>query len=349
MHYVKIGNNVLLFSEDAIGFSDKLEPLTYILKQNPVSKEYFLETSTPYNITQKVYGDVEFRTQRILRSFEEKKDSMGVLLVGTKGSGKTLLSKYLSMKANMPTLIINTKHTGEDFLSFINSINTPSVIIFDEFDKVYKKYNNEQRDLLTILDGVYTSKHLFMFTANDIHEIDSLLLNRPGRVYYKFEYVGLEEDFIREYCDDNLKNKKEIESVVTLSNAFNDFNFDMLQALVEEMNRYDEPAEQAVNYLNISPNGEMATYDITVFNPDGTKNTDIWPNSLENHDVMNSKRRSTVEVNQSKDEECVTLFLDHVNITDWTPDFGMFTYHVENYKIVLKKRQTFKRSFGPWK
>lgn len=361
MHYVKIGSKIRIFKENDLDFSKTLGTNTYILKFIEPTGEYILEIGDPYEITHKIYGDVEKRVDRIMRSFEDKKSNMGVLLVGTKGSGKTLLSKYLSMvaaKKDMPTIIINSNHSGEEFLSFINNIQTPCVIVFDEFDKVYNKHGNEQRDLLTILDGVYVSRHLYVFTANDLFDIDSLLINRPGRVYYKFNYVGLEEQFVREYCMDNLKNLEEIENIVNISNAFNDFNFDMLQALVEEMNRYNESAEEVVQWLNISPSGEQSTYDVTVFDKNGKQlEKGVWPVSFENIDVMNQKQKRYVNVETGNeadvDEEygdsgTITLWLKNQDITDFTPDLTMFTYDTQGYKIVLRKRMNVTRIFGPW-
>ena len=353
MHYVKTGSVVRLFKEDDLGITSILDTNTYILKMNEQSGEFYLEVSDPYIIEHKVYGDVEKRATRIMNSFDEKKGNMGVLLVGTKGSGKTLLSKFLSMKAhkiNMPTIIINVKHSGEGFLSFINSINTPCVIVFDEFDKVYKKHANEQRDLLTILDGVYVSRHLYVFTANDLYEIDSFLLNRPGRVYYKFEYIGLEEAFVRAYCEDNLKNKDEIDAIVNISNMF--------QALVEEMNRYDEPADEAVKWLNISPSGEMSTFDIAVWREkDGVKLDNFYPKSFDNCDIMNQKQKRYVEITSPssksneidfEDDDGLTIWLDGSQITEYAPDFSSFTYSAEGYRIVLKKRAQMKYAFGPF-
>jgi hypothetical protein len=77
--------------------------------------------------------------------------------------------------------------------------------------------------------------------------------NRPGRVYYMLDFKGLEQDFIIEYCDDNLKNKGNIPGVCKVASLFDQFNFDMLKAMVEEMNRYDETAQQTMKMLNTRP------------------------------------------------------------------------------------------------
>ena len=67
-----------------------------------------------------------------------------VLLAGEKGSGKTLLTKYISMevaKQGIPTIVINQALHGERFNTFIQAIEQPCVILFDEFEKIYQPQN----------------------------------------------------------------------------------------------------------------------------------------------------------------------------------------------------------------
>jgi hypothetical protein len=77
--------------------------------------------------------------------------------------------------------------------------------------------------------------------------------NRPGRIFYSLDFKGLEQDFIIEYCRDNLDNVDHIASVCRVAAMFDQFNFDMLKALVEEMNRYEETASEAMRMLNAKP------------------------------------------------------------------------------------------------
>jgi hypothetical protein len=77
--------------------------------------------------------------------------------------------------------------------------------------------------------------------------------NRPGRIYYMLDYTGLTQDFIIEYCEDNLKAKEHIDKICSIAMLFNQFNFDMLKALIEEMNRYNEAPEEALKMLNAKP------------------------------------------------------------------------------------------------
>jgi hypothetical protein len=184
----------------------------------------------------------------------DRTTSTGVMLNGEKGSGKTLLAKTLSIEGGLmgiPTIIINAPWTGDVFNKFLQDIEQPTIILFDEFEKVYN--NEDQEAALTLLDGVFPSKKLFVITCNDKWRVNEHMRNRPGRIFYMLDFKGLSPDFIREYCEDNLQNKQYIEKIVEISALFEQFNFDMLKALVEEMNRYNETPQDALKMLNAKP------------------------------------------------------------------------------------------------
>ena len=104
-----------------------------------------------------------------------------------------------------------------------------------------------------------------MITCNDKWRVDIHMRNRPGRIYYMLDFKGLDADFIREYCNDNLENKIHIETIVNVGSLFSEFNFDMLKALVEEMNRYNESPQEALEMLNAKPEFDTGTeYSIKI-------------------------------------------------------------------------------------
>ena len=87
------------------------------------------------------------------------------------------------------------------------------MVLFDEFEKVYD--SDEQEEMLTLLDGVFPSKKLFVLTCNDKWRVNQHMRNRPGRIFYMLDFTGLDEDFVVEYCHDNLKNLANIDGVLT--------------------------------------------------------------------------------------------------------------------------------------
>lgn len=243
---------------------DTLPPGTYAIRYQEVPGFYYLEEINNFEVSGKIYGETSGQADRIVRTFLSREKSTGVMLSGEKGSGKTLMAKLLSTRLadrGIPTLVVTESHHGEAFNSFVQMIEQEAIIVFDEFEKVYDK--NEQEAMLTLLDGVFSSKKLFVITTNDRFRIDENMRNRPGRIFYRVDYTGLKPEFIREYCADNLNDTEHTEAICRVSVLFDQFNFDMLKALVEEMNRYQEGPREAMALLNAKPESSgKAQYEL---------------------------------------------------------------------------------------
>ena len=269
--YIKSGNTFQIAPEDSLDIRKTLDVGNYVIKFDRGNGKYYLETVDSFTEVSRVYGTIKTTADRILNTFKHRTVNTGVMLSGEKGSGKTMLSKLLSIyaaKEGIPTLLINEAFTGDEFNKFIQDIDQPCVIIFDEFEKVYDK--DDQEKALTLLDGVFPSKKLIVITCNDKWRVNEHMRNRPGRLFYMLEFTGLDVDFIREYCSDTLNDQSYTEQICQLSCLFDAFNFDMLKAIVEEMNRYNESPEQALRFLNAKPeyNGDTSRYKIELYAPE---------------------------------------------------------------------------------
>lgn len=265
-YFMKTGNTYRIARKEALDLTEHLPGGNYTVGKDEMSGQFFLEHIDNFNIPSKIYGDCLKHTDRVIRTFMARENATGVMLTGEKGSGKTLLTKNVCAelaKQNVPTIVINAPWCGDKFNSFIQSIEQPCAILFDEFEKVYD--SEQQEMILTLLDGVFPSKKLFMLTTNDKWRVDRHMRNRPGRIFYMLDFKGVSAEFIREYCNDNLEAKQFIEKIVSISTLFSEFNFDMLKALVEEMNRYNETPTDALAMLNAKPEFDGGSlYEIKV-------------------------------------------------------------------------------------
>ena len=266
--FFRSGNDYTARPSGAVDIFEQLPAKTFSIKKNDFTGELYFQVIPDLEVPDKIYGDSpDKRSNRIIRTFVDRyqnSKSTGVLLTGDKGSGKTLLTKVLSnemLKLGHPTIVINEPWVGQKFNELLDSIKQPAMVLFDEFEKVYD--DEQQELLLTLLDGTVNSSKLFVMTSNG-RNINEYLTNRPGRIYYKFSYRGIDIDFVESYARDRLINQTHMESIRQVHSAFASFTFDMLATVVEEMNRYDEDAFTAVKNLNIDIANESVTYEMTI-------------------------------------------------------------------------------------
>jgi len=341
-NYIKNGNTFIVTPDSAIDIRKKLPVGNYLVKFNPISGEYYLEEMSDFILPEKFYGNICDRSDRIINTFNSRTESTGVLMVGEKGSGKSLLAKKISValaQEGVSTIVVNGALHGEIFNSFIASIDEPAVVLFDEFEKVYNK--EEQEAMLTLLDGVFTGKRLFLLTANDKWGIDKNMNNRPGRLFYNLDYKGLEEDAILEYCNERLNDKNEIKSILRLAKINGKFNFDMLQAMVEEMNRYNETAKEVLDMLNVSFGNQEYSYKILA-----EKDGRVYRETSHYGDIFNGEIDIFLQWNEKAEDvregywghsESVILYPS--NLSDINDDKYTYTYlSEEGVKVTFTRR-----------
>jgi hypothetical protein len=335
--YLKEGDILWPTPENALDIREKLPVGTYAVGAHPM-KGFYLRPITDFDISGKIYGKTTNHAQRILNTFMSRPNTTGVLLNGEKGSGKTMLAKLISQIAGqqgISTLVINSPYHGDVFNTFIQSIDEPCIIVFDEFEKVFDE--KQQEAILTLLDGVFPTKKLFILTANDKYKVNMQMRNRPGRIFYMIDYKGLDAQFIEEYCNDNLNNKTHIAQVCRLTLLFDSFNFDMLKALVEEMNRYDESPKQAMEMLNAKPYdaGRTKHFIECVYQGKKVAAGQIYPSAINGNPIAQEEIEIQLEIptgekDSDGDDETDSVYLEvtpqHLKKIDM--EMGQFTYVV---------------------
>lgn len=224
-------------------FGNKIETIpagTYTVEYNPQNGQYYLLKSTPFTRPAKVYGEMASRNNKVINTYLAREGkNTGVLLSGTKGAGKTQLAKDVSLalgEMGIPTIIIQNCYTDGGFINFIKAIEDKALILFDEFEKVYAE-REHQEAILTLLDGTGSYNKLYILTSNN-RNVSEFLRNRPSRIFYHFEYKKLAKQVMIELLNDKLVNKSYIPQFETLWEVAETISFDMIQCLIEELNRY---------------------------------------------------------------------------------------------------------------
>jgi hypothetical protein len=264
--YIKTNRQVRLTDSNVESF-DLLPKGTYLTKFDAPNNCYFLELTEDFTIPNKLYGNSDMLSNRYVKTFTEGSKNMGILLTGLKGTGKSLTAKLTALKSNIPVILITEEFTGEEFKSFLNSIKQEVVVFIDEFEKVYVE-NDSQQSLLSLLDGIFEGKKLFIFTSNMKDRINQYMLNRPGRIRYLAEYDSLDETVITEVIEDTLVDKTQTEDLLSVLDVLGIVSMDVLVGLISEMNSYNEGAKEAIKYLNIRP--EDSQYSVVII-IDGVK------------------------------------------------------------------------------
>lgn len=244
----------------------------------PMENNYSVEWENPMNgvgfylSRTKVFEKPSFKTygtqlglvDNVINAFKNSEKSIGVILSGDKGTGKTVFSKLLSIKARelgMPTIVVGNNEKG--VTNFLARVDKPSVMLFDEFEKKFKDdytdpNKDSQNDLLSLFDGVLGGKNIYVLTVNDIVELSPFLLNRPGRFMYAIRMEEPTPNDIKQYLEDKLNKdvsnrEEQIKEIIQFSFKF-PLSYDILDALTFQLNMGNDFKKTlpSLNLMNFS-------------------------------------------------------------------------------------------------
>ena len=266
MKVIQTGTRLKIY-DSSIRSYDFLPAATYNLCFNN-QEGCFLTMRENIHVTEKAYGSHDIKLDKVMDSFRSFPRSLGVILSGDKGIGKTLFAKQIcerAVKEGYPVILVDACCPG--LARFIESIQQECVVLFDEFDKtfIYRDYEDDSRDdqaqLLSLFDGADGGKKLYIVTCNQLYSMNSYIINRPGRFHYhfRFSYPTVEE--IREYLSDKIPAEyhREIDAVTDFSHKVS-LNYDCLRAIAYELSN-GTSFRDAIADLNIMSN-EVECYNV---------------------------------------------------------------------------------------
>lgn len=275
---ISVGTTYRVYDE-SVEIHNGLPVGTYKVRFNEMSGFSLQKTEDLEAGGETVYGNHAERVALIQSAYQRTERSLGVLLSGDKGMGKSLMVRMLAEQARnelkLPVIIIDQKYPG--LADFLDSWGE-AMMIFDEFEKVfpndYEEAANPQDAFLSLFDGTSTTKRLYAVTVNQLHHLSDYFVNRPGRFHYhlRFEYPASHE--VRQYLVDQAPaaTEDDIEKAVAFSLKVN-LNFDHLRAIAFELQGGAE-FSRIIGELNIKrTRGTKFSLETTF--ADGQTNRDI--------------------------------------------------------------------------
>lgn len=324
---VLIGENVIRFSMSNVkDLKNSIPNGNWLIKFDEFSKEFFLEKQDDFSMPPKLFGDSKALAERYINTFNKGNKNLGIALTGLKGTGKSLLAKQTCKSSNLPVLIINEAFCGTNFNSFLSGIKQEAIIFIDEFEKIYSD-TEDQESFLSVLDGVFMGKKLFLFTSNEISRYSNYLINRPGRIHYMKKFQRISDDMLNDILNENLVNKSYLSEVKEIIDIIEEANIDMVFALISECNMYKESPKEAIKHLNIKLT-YSEIYRISVFDKEFNHN----------YEGLSSKRPSLSRyvVNVSMVDE------EHDNLTESQLEDSVnhkYSFHLLLDKSKFKKTE----------
>lgn len=255
----------------------------------------FVRISEQFTIPSNVVHQNE-ELNRVLNTYSSMNKSMGALFSGVGGTGKTLLCKRIANECisvlKMPVIFVTEKNAEHIYL-ILESLTTPVVFIFDEFEKIYpvqKGFHNDKDDaqnkFLSILDGMELEKHLFLVTINETNKMNEFLLNRPSRIRYHFNFKTIPIKIVEEIVDKHylpLVDEYKEELIVLFTDHVGKPTYDVLFEMINECNLYkDKSPFELIQTMNIQLTVYTAIkarmrfdYDLQLTNEEKEKYKDI--------------------------------------------------------------------------
>jgi len=246
--YFPINGNIILHTTPGPGI------WTVVQSPDPMDKRLGLsKLGDKFEFPFKIYElGHEAITKKVMtmwnsEQFKETGKNLGIILNGTKGTGKTIAAKLMCNELDIPVVLVNSSFDG-GILPFIEQLNFECVVLIDEAEKTFKK-DGDDEVLLKLIDGVFNSaRKLYLLTTNRL-SINENLIGRPGRIRYVQEFRNLPIQAVSDYIDDNLHDKSKKERIMQEVDLLEISTIDILKSIVEEVNIFGDVDES--NLMNI--------------------------------------------------------------------------------------------------
>lgn len=213
---------------------------------------YLEKYADKFTFDYKIYGlQTEF-CEHVLKTYKNTTGNFGIMLTGTKGTGKTVTAKILANYFNLPVIIVKDMgDSNQAMIEFLSGFNFDCVLFFDEFEK---NFSDKDSTILQIMDGVYNSgyRKIFLLTTNEM-TVNENLVGRPSRIRYVRRFGNLDLKTVEEYLDDALEVPEARQELIDFIDTLTISTIDILKTIVNEVNIHGiQGLMKAKEFFNVS-------------------------------------------------------------------------------------------------
>lgn len=267
--YLKNGRSLRQIEDSTSILKDLPKKVYNMCWDNDRQQIYLEELMDEFHFDFKIYGMESKFINHVMTTFEATNSNLGILLNGIKGTGKTICAKIIANKMNLPVILVNAPYPG--LTEFVANIQCPCVLFFDEFEKNFNTDKGHDKELLSIMDGVFNSSYrkIFLLTTNEL-KVNQNFIGRPSRIRYLKSFGNLQPEVIKEFLEDTLVNKEYTPQIIEFIDSLTISTIDILKSIVQECNIHNVPIEEFKDFLNV----EKAKYSFRVLRKDFSEGTD---------------------------------------------------------------------------
>lgn len=192
------GGFISVSQHDMAGTIDHIPAHVYEVSFNPDIGLMLVKDRLQFSVPERKYGDHRKWFTAVTSRYDRLNPSMGVLMVGLKGSGKSMLAEDIcnwGLAQGLPVLFINQKLPVQLIHGAIASIG-PCIVYFDEFGKNYRSSDepseeNARDKMITLFSDTSHRGVMFIVTGNDTGEFSDFMIDRPGRFEFRLNFRPL--------------------------------------------------------------------------------------------------------------------------------------------------------------
>lgn len=312
---INVNGNIIVQANHDYPTIDHLPAAVYTLGMTDKGELVFAKQHDGFTLPTKIYGSNNRYYDVITSDFSQTEGSLGVMLIGLAGSGKTLLTESIAnwmIAADRPVFWIKENKIPVELIRAAITVaaNSGCLIIFDELSKLYPESSEDsdgttQASLLTLFSDSGLKKVMFMATDNAVQQVNMYLMNRPGRFLYWIRYGKLSVDDITEFCNDFAVPTEFINEILYYCNDNDIITYDVLRIIVKTVLKSKDVADFKfrLDILNV-PNMTWRKYKLIKVDggiPDATYNLtvtdlDTFEITTEDIEVISFNRNDLIKI-----------------------------------------------------